>query len=214
MHQTRPLTDPADPSAQWSYLDVWAGTDDLTVADPYFPRPDLHATATGICTFRSEPLYWLPAPARTVTLTAEWPQIGLPASLTTLDLAAVATVVDAPPTLIPRTPISLRHAARRRAARDTGRSAGPPVDAPRRVVPVAVLCAYSSDVLDSGGESLDLLVQQVAEDPGLRDIGVEVVLGRCHPVLSARCVRKPGGCGRAEPGGCGRAEPGGCGRGT
>ncbi len=90
LHQTRPLTDPADPSAQWSYLDVWAGTDDLAVADPYFPRPDLHATATGICTFRSEPLYWLPAPARTVTLTAEWPQIGLPASLTTLDLAAVA----------------------------------------------------------------------------------------------------------------------------
>ncbi|MFD7012038.1 hypothetical protein [Rhodococcus jostii] len=32
-HETRPLTDPAEPSAHWSYLDVWAGTDDLAVAD-------------------------------------------------------------------------------------------------------------------------------------------------------------------------------------
>ena len=92
LHQTRPLTDPADPSARWSYLDVWAGTDYLAVADPYLPRPDLQATATGICTYRSEPLYWLPVPppVRTVTLTAEWPQIGLPASVTTVNLAVIA----------------------------------------------------------------------------------------------------------------------------
>ncbi|MGV9869733.1 serine/threonine protein kinase [Rhodococcus koreensis] len=92
VHETRPLTDPADPSARWSYLDVWAGTDDLSVADPYFSRPDLHAATSGICTYRSEPLYWLPVPppARTVTLTAGWPQIGLPVSVTTASLAPVA----------------------------------------------------------------------------------------------------------------------------
>ena len=90
-HETRPLTDPADPSARWSYLDVWAGTDELTVADPYLHRPDLQATEVGNCSYRSEPLYWLPLahPVPAITLTAEWPQIALPASVTTMHLDLV-----------------------------------------------------------------------------------------------------------------------------
>lgn len=39
LHQTRPLTDLAVPSARWSSLNVWAGTADLAVADPYLAPP-------------------------------------------------------------------------------------------------------------------------------------------------------------------------------
>jgi hypothetical protein len=88
-HETRPLTDPADPAAHWSYLDVWAGTDDLAVADPYLHRPDRQDWAAGTCRYRTQPMYWLTVspPARMVALTAEWPQIGLPASVTTVALS-------------------------------------------------------------------------------------------------------------------------------
>ncbi|WP_231868833.1 serine/threonine protein kinase [Rhodococcus opacus] len=86
-HETRPLTDPTDLSAHWSYLEVWAGSGDLAAADPYFPRPDLQAAASGICSYRSEPLYWLPtAPAWALTLATGWPQIGLPTAVTTMHL--------------------------------------------------------------------------------------------------------------------------------
>ncbi|UZG55272.1 serine/threonine protein kinase [Rhodococcus opacus] len=87
-HETRTLTDPADRSARWSYLDVWAGTDRIAVADPYLTRPDLRASTAGLCTYRTEPQYWLdtPAPVRAVTLTAEWAQIGLQPTVATLAL--------------------------------------------------------------------------------------------------------------------------------
>ncbi|MDF3311586.1 serine/threonine protein kinase [Rhodococcus sp. T2V] len=87
-HETRPLTNPADPSAQWSYLDVWAGTDELAVADPFLHRPDRQESAAGTCRYRTQPMYWLPAspPVSMVALTAEWPQIGLPASVSTVAL--------------------------------------------------------------------------------------------------------------------------------
>ncbi len=88
-HETRPLTDPADPSAQWSYLDVWAGTDYLAVADPYLHHPDRQESTAGTCRYRTQPMYWLPVspPAPRVALTAEWPRIGLPASVTTVALS-------------------------------------------------------------------------------------------------------------------------------
>ncbi|MFC9356542.1 serine/threonine protein kinase [Rhodococcus sp. NPDC057014] len=81
-HQSRPLTDPQDLSARWSYLDVWLGIiDHLAVADPYRPRPDVHASAAGICTYRTEPQYWIPTDplvaVRAITVTAEWLEIGL-----------------------------------------------------------------------------------------------------------------------------------------
>ncbi|MFD9666985.1 hypothetical protein ACFWAY_36160 [Rhodococcus sp. NPDC059968] len=46
-HEARPLTDPADPSAHRSYLNVWVGTDGLAVADPYFHRADLQESTAG-----------------------------------------------------------------------------------------------------------------------------------------------------------------------
>ncbi|MGV9869383.1 serine/threonine protein kinase [Rhodococcus koreensis] len=88
-HETRTLTDPADRSARWSYLEVWAGTDRIAVADPYLARPDLRAGTAGRCVYRTEPQYWIdpPQPVRSVTLTAEWPRIGLAPTVAALTLA-------------------------------------------------------------------------------------------------------------------------------
>ncbi|WP_368680677.1 serine/threonine protein kinase (plasmid) [Rhodococcus opacus] len=90
-HQTRPLTDPQDLSARWSYLDVWLGlVDHLGVADPYRSRPDVHAAAAGMRSYRTEPQYWLRTESgvsvRALTLTAEWRAIGLAPTLATLTL--------------------------------------------------------------------------------------------------------------------------------
>ncbi|PBC51466.1 serine/threonine protein kinase [Rhodococcus sp. ACPA1] len=90
-HQTRPLTDPQDLSARWSYLDVWLDViDHLVVADPYRARPDVHAAAAGRCTYRTEPQYWIPTESdvavRAITLTAEWREIGLEPTLATVAL--------------------------------------------------------------------------------------------------------------------------------
>ncbi|PQP18988.1 serine/threonine protein kinase [Rhodococcus opacus] len=90
-HQTRPLTDPRDLSARWSYLDVWLGIlDHLVVADPYRARPDVHASAAGRSTYRTEPQYWIPTDsdvlARAITLTVEWAEIGLAPALATIAL--------------------------------------------------------------------------------------------------------------------------------
>ncbi|MGW5152988.1 serine/threonine protein kinase [Rhodococcus koreensis] len=88
-HETRTLTDPADRSARWSYLEVCAGTDRIAVADPYLARPDLRAGTAGRCVYRTEPQYWIdpPQPVRSVTLTAEWPRIGLAPTVAALTLA-------------------------------------------------------------------------------------------------------------------------------
>jgi hypothetical protein len=91
-HQTRPLTDPRDTSARWSYLDIRLGTTGhLIVADPYCARPAISASAAGMCTYRTEPQYWIgtdtdDAPMRSLILTAEWRQIGLDAAIATLAL--------------------------------------------------------------------------------------------------------------------------------
>lgn len=87
--QTRPLTDPDDWSAEWSYLTVWATVENTDAeADPYLPRPDVHACDAGRSVYRTEPRYWLGTPpiVRSVTLTAGWPQIGLPATTAILAL--------------------------------------------------------------------------------------------------------------------------------
>ncbi|MFD9664389.1 serine/threonine protein kinase [Rhodococcus sp. NPDC059968] len=95
-YQTRPLTDPRDTSARWSYLDIWLGTTGhLIVADPYCARPDIQASAAGMCTYRTEPQYWIgtdtdDSPVRSLTLTAEWRQIGLNPTIATLALDHVA----------------------------------------------------------------------------------------------------------------------------
>ena len=87
-HETRPLTDPADLSARWSYLEVWAGSDRIAVADPYFPRPDVWGCTAGRRLYRSTPQYWVgvatPVRSLALALTTEWPQIGLPPTATAL----------------------------------------------------------------------------------------------------------------------------------
>lgn len=46
-HETRPRTDPADVSAQWSFLSVRARVGDIEGdADPYFPRTPVARTGT------------------------------------------------------------------------------------------------------------------------------------------------------------------------
>ncbi|GAF45464.1 hypothetical protein [Rhodococcus wratislaviensis] len=95
-HQTRPLTDPRDTSARWSYLDIWLGTTcHLALADPYCARPAIQASVAGMCTYHTEPQYWIgtdivDAPVRSLTLTAEWRQIGLKPTIATLTLDHVA----------------------------------------------------------------------------------------------------------------------------
>jgi hypothetical protein len=89
-YETRPLTDPADRSAGWSYLDVWVGVDRFAVADPYFPRPDVMGCAAGHWMYRTTPQYWVDtaAPVRSLALTTEWAQIGLKPAVTTLTLTS------------------------------------------------------------------------------------------------------------------------------
>ncbi|MFC9363436.1 serine/threonine protein kinase [Rhodococcus sp. NPDC057014] len=86
--QARPLTDARDSSARWSYLDVWIGTEQLAVADPYRTRPDVRAEEGGMCIYRTEPHYWIPVPPPTpfLTIATEWTQIGLEPVVTTLNL--------------------------------------------------------------------------------------------------------------------------------
>ncbi|MFZ2176296.1 MAG: serine/threonine protein kinase [Rhodococcus sp. (in: high G+C Gram-positive bacteria)] len=93
-HQTRPLTDPADHCARWSYLAVRAGvenTDAEAQADAYLPRPDIATSCAGLTAYRTEPRYWLgiPPPVRAVTLTAGWPQIGLAPTTETMVLDVI-----------------------------------------------------------------------------------------------------------------------------
>ncbi|QYB00653.1 hypothetical protein I1A62_06875 (plasmid) [Rhodococcus sp. USK10] len=87
-HETRPLTDPHDESAHWSYLWVRVRMDDQSGdADPY--EPASCAAPTGPPEqYRTAPRYWIPGYPSTgeITLTTSWHQIGLPASIDVLDL--------------------------------------------------------------------------------------------------------------------------------
>ena len=75
-HETRPLTDPSDASAQWSYLAVRIVADTLDgTADPHHPIQDL----TDSEPYRTTPQYWIDSYPRTgtMTVTTSWTQIGL-----------------------------------------------------------------------------------------------------------------------------------------
>ncbi|MFE7423311.1 hypothetical protein [Rhodococcus sp. NPDC057529] len=87
-HETRPLTDPADTSARWSYLLVRVRVDDQdAVADPFHPLT--RALGTGPeALYRSEPRYWIPLfPAsRAIAVTTGWPEIGLDPTTTLVEV--------------------------------------------------------------------------------------------------------------------------------
>ncbi|MDV7246749.1 MULTISPECIES: serine/threonine protein kinase [Rhodococcus] len=93
-YQTRPLTDPADESGRWSYLEVRAGIERTVFADPFLPTPDVQGCAGGLCTYRTEPRYWLGErpPVRALTITAQWRQIGLPHTMAVVALASIDEV--------------------------------------------------------------------------------------------------------------------------
>ncbi|EID79546.1 MULTISPECIES: hypothetical protein [Rhodococcus] len=88
-HETRPLTDPHDESAHWSYLRVRVRMDDQAGdADPYEPA-SCAAPPGPPEQYRTAPCYWIPGYPRTggaLTLTTSWHQIRLPASVDVLDL--------------------------------------------------------------------------------------------------------------------------------
>ncbi|QSE84786.1 hypothetical protein [Rhodococcus koreensis] len=82
-YETRPLTDPHDWSARWSYLTVLVLVDDLDgPADPLHPtEPPSDESGP----YRTTPLYWIGTYPRTgsLILTTSWTEIGLhPTSLT------------------------------------------------------------------------------------------------------------------------------------
>lgn len=81
--ETRSLTDPQDWSAQWSYLAVRVGVDELDgPADPlHLSEP----ASDGSGPYRTTPRYWIGSYPRVdpLTVTTSWAEIGLrPASLT------------------------------------------------------------------------------------------------------------------------------------
>ncbi|MBC2644478.1 MULTISPECIES: hypothetical protein [unclassified Rhodococcus (in: high G+C Gram-positive bacteria)] len=87
-HETRPLTDPRDESAHWSYLRVRIRMDDIAGdADPFEPLSCSPPNGPPE-RYRTAPRYWIPGYPSTgeLTLTTGWHQIGLPASVDVLDL--------------------------------------------------------------------------------------------------------------------------------
>ena len=90
-HETRPLTDPHDWSAQWSYLAVRIHADDLGgPADPLHPVPDSDSASgpEGSGPYRTTPQYWIGTYPTTgsLTVTTSWPQVGLHPTSVTLTL--------------------------------------------------------------------------------------------------------------------------------
>ncbi|MDF3311570.1 hypothetical protein P3H15_42080 [Rhodococcus sp. T2V] len=86
-YETRALTDPGDWSAQWSYLAVRVGADDLDgFADPFHPTPD--PASQGSRPYRTTPQYWIGTYPTTgsLTVTTGWPQVGLHPTSVTLTL--------------------------------------------------------------------------------------------------------------------------------
>ncbi|QSE86405.1 hypothetical protein [Rhodococcus koreensis] len=86
-HETRPLTDALDWSAQWSYLAVNILVDDLGgLADPFHPVPDSGLEGSG--PYRTTPQYWIGTYPSTgaLTVTTSWTQVGLHRTSFTLAL--------------------------------------------------------------------------------------------------------------------------------
>ncbi|MDV7243526.1 MULTISPECIES: hypothetical protein [Rhodococcus] len=81
-YETRPLTDPHDWSARWSYLTVLVSADELDgPADPIHSS-EPPTGESGL--YRTTPWYWIGAYPRTgsLTVTTSWTEIGLrPASI-------------------------------------------------------------------------------------------------------------------------------------
>ncbi|QTJ70780.1 hypothetical protein HYG77_32185 (plasmid) [Rhodococcus sp. ZPP] len=90
-YETRPLTDPGDPSPRWSFLRTHVRAMDLTgEADPY-QAPILSTGTRRSIDFRTAPRYWIdgiPAPA-SLTVTVEWVRIGLAAMSSTIEIGPV-----------------------------------------------------------------------------------------------------------------------------
>ncbi|QHE70900.1 hypothetical protein GFS60_04493 [Rhodococcus sp. WAY2] len=81
-YETRPLTDPHDWSARWSYLTVLVRADDLDGPADAIHRNEPPSRESG--PYRTTPLYWIGTYPRTGSLavTASWPEIGFhPASI-------------------------------------------------------------------------------------------------------------------------------------
>ena len=79
-YETRPLTDPQDWSARWSYLTVLVRVDDRD--DVGGPADPLHPSEPGSGDsgrYRTTPWYWIGAYPRTgsLTVTTSWTEIGL-----------------------------------------------------------------------------------------------------------------------------------------
>lgn len=92
-HETRPLTDPRDESAHWSYLRVRVRMDDQSGdADSYEPA-SCAAPPGPPEQYRTAPRYWIPGYPSTgeITLTTSWHQIGLPVSVDVLDLGSACS---------------------------------------------------------------------------------------------------------------------------
>ena len=78
-YETRPLTDPADTSARWSFLVVQVRVDDQhAVADPFHPVTR-SVSAGPESVYRSEPRYWIPLfpGSGALVMTVGWPEVGL-----------------------------------------------------------------------------------------------------------------------------------------
>lgn len=91
-YETRPLTDPDDPSAQWSFLRTLVRADEREgEADPYRS----HARSTGLNAppdLRIELRYWIPVPPGPgkVAITVGWTRLGLPATTSTVEIGPLA----------------------------------------------------------------------------------------------------------------------------
>lgn len=79
-HETRPLDDPDDPSARWSYLAVHVRVDDVVgEADPSHLQSTSRVATSEASEYHTEPRYWVAAypESGVITLTVGWPEIGL-----------------------------------------------------------------------------------------------------------------------------------------
>ncbi|ANS28689.1 hypothetical protein R1CP_20035 [Rhodococcus opacus] len=94
--ETRHLTDPHDPCAQWSFLRTEVRYGNLHgEADPY-QAPILSFGTTRLTNFRTTPRYWIgggaPTPA-SLTVTVDWTRIGLAPTTSTVDVGPVSHVL-------------------------------------------------------------------------------------------------------------------------
>jgi hypothetical protein len=93
-YETRPLTDPDDPSAQWSFLHTLVRAGDCEgegEADPY--RSLVRSTGLNAPPdLRIELRYWIPVPPgpEKVAVTVRWTRLGLPATTSTVETGPLA----------------------------------------------------------------------------------------------------------------------------